>query len=276
MDAGLIDDSQLKRALSDQVQWNRPLGVTLVKLGIVREQDILDVLSRQLDRPTVDVEGKRVADDVLELVPYEMALSRRCLPLAVVEKAGRADELLLGLSDPTDLELMDDIGFRTGMIVQPILVADGHLEEAIDINYRPRANHDELPLITPEQVLRPARPERAAAHPDPGSAPTPQQERELVLNDEAAPATKPAPPTAPARPVAPPAQPVAATPAPVQPQPPARPPARAAARPPARPTDADLDSEVLRALIDLLVDKGVIDPDELIDWLEPGKKRRES
>ncbi len=245
IDAGLIDDSQLKTALSDQVQWERPLGVTLVKLGMVGEDDILDVLSRQLDRPLVDVEGKRVADDVLELVPYDVALARRCLPLAVLKK-GPVDDLLLGISDPTDLELMDDIGFRTGMQVQPILVADGKLEQAIDLNYRPRADHQELPLITPDQVLRPGQAERAPAHArqlEQVSAPKPQQEPELVLHEVVEPAQA-------AHEVAAPA-------------------------PPERRSmgDTSLDGDVLQALIDLLVAKGIIHPDELIDWLEPGGKR---
>ena len=246
IEAGLIDHSQLETALSDQVQWQRPLGVTLVKLGMVGEDDILDVLSRQLDRPQLDVEGKRVADSVLELVPYEVALARRCLPLAILKKEP-VDELLLGITDPTDLELMDDIGFRTGMQVQPILVADGKLEEAINLNYRPRATHHGLPLITPEQVLRPGQAKRAparAGQPEQAAAPKPEQEPELVLDEEVEPAERGAQKVAPTAP------------------------------PERRPRgNSSLDGDMLRALIDLLVAKGIIDPDELLDWLESREKR---
>jgi type IV pilus assembly protein PilB len=246
LEAGLVDESQLKIALADQGQWQRPLGVTLVKLGFVSETDIVAVLSEQLEIPVVHVVGKRIATEVLELVPHEIAQRRRCLPL-FVGKTGQLEELYLGIADPTDIELVDDISFRTGLQVCPVLVMDGQLEEAIAANYSPRADFEDLVPLEPEDIMEPeeAR-DGAVAHAKPAAPKplAPTYESELVLKAERV--DPPARPQRPERPSSP-----------QQPEP------RVSAERPS-PLPPPLDTHLLRALIELLVDRGVISTEELI------------
>ena len=44
LEAGLINEFQLRKALSDQRQWRRPLGTTLIDMGFVSEADLMRVL----------------------------------------------------------------------------------------------------------------------------------------------------------------------------------------------------------------------------------------
>ncbi len=133
--AGLIDEMQLRAALGDQSNWGQRLGVTLVKMGLLEERDLVRALAQQLQLPVVDLEGKRVQPEVLELVPVEFAEKHLCVPLFIKEHGGLRT-LHVGMDDPCDLEVLDDLEFRTGLKVQAVLVSPSGLCEAIDRLYR--------------------------------------------------------------------------------------------------------------------------------------------
>ena len=133
--AGLIDEFQLHAALADQAKRGRPLGTTLIALGFIGEEDMLGVLGHQLKTPISQLPGLDIPEEVLELVPLEVAEKYHCIPIFVRDGAG-VRELHLGMSDPTDLSALDDIGSRTGMAVYPVLVLHGQLEDAINRHYR--------------------------------------------------------------------------------------------------------------------------------------------
>lgn len=132
--AGLIDELQLTRALGEQKQWGKRLGQMLLKLGFVEEADLLGVLAKQLGLSAVRLEGKRVDPEVLELIPAQLARKHRCLPL-FVKRVGGIDELYLGMDDPSDLAAIDDLSFRTGRRIHPVLVGSFELSDALERFY---------------------------------------------------------------------------------------------------------------------------------------------
>jgi len=142
---GMIDEFQLRSALSDQKRWGRPLGVTLVRLGFVEEPELLRVLSRQLDTPVVDLQGKRIAPEALALLPVEIVEKYRCIPL-FKKREGGLEVLYVGMEDPTDLRVADDLAFRTGLTIRCALVGPTQLDEAIERHYHKFGWDDDLEL----------------------------------------------------------------------------------------------------------------------------------
>ena len=134
VEAKMIDDFQLRSALSDQKRWGQPLGVTLLKLGFLEEDEMVRVLSRQLDVPIVDLRSKRIAPEILSAIPIQVAEKLRCIPLFKKTDGGR-DVLYLGMEDPTDLSVLDDLVFRIGIDIRPVLVGPNQLTEAIERHY---------------------------------------------------------------------------------------------------------------------------------------------
>ena len=177
IEARLLDDSRLRTALSDQSQWGRPLGATLVKLGFVDEHDMVRILSQQLKIPFTDLEGKRVEEEVLALLTHEVALKYRCLPLVVCQD-GAAKQLYVALCDPLDLTVLDQIGFLASMDILPVLVGESQLEQAIDVNYRKRETHSYLEPFVAEDITSPGEEASTAA-----KAASPS-EPEVMLEDE--------------------------------------------------------------------------------------------
>ncbi len=204
LEAGLINELQLGIALSEQRQWRRSLGSTLINMGFVSEADLMRVLSDQLCYPVADLDAKIVEPEVIELVPYEVATEHHCLPLAVQPK-GAITELYLARFDPTDLAVIDDIGFRTGHEVRPVLVGEQQLEGAIQRSYRTGDVHGILKRVTLDDIEDPGAPRRraqpAAAEPEPVRGPTlesepsdsqlpaPVDEPEVVLTERVTAAT---------------------------------------------------------------------------------------
>lgn len=205
--AGVIDEFQLRSALGEQQRWGGRLGVTMIKLGFVDERDMVHALASQLRLPVARLEGKRLAPEVLALVPVEIAEKLMCLPLFVKEEAGLRT-LFVGMEDPCDLAAIDDVAFRTGMRVKPVLMGPSELCEAIDRFYHRPQGDEEVELTEPEPAL------------DPPPVPEPEVGPAAVARDEDATA-----------PTAPPAEASSKT--------------------------------VLRALTQLLIEKGVIDKGEL-------------
>jgi len=128
--AGAITKHQLAAALAEQRKWGKPLGMMLVAMDYLDEETLVRTLARQLGLPVAWLRGKRIAPEVLEMVPAELAKKHRCLPLSVREETG-GRVLYLAMQDPADLEALDDVRFRVGCQIKPVLVAPGELEEAL-------------------------------------------------------------------------------------------------------------------------------------------------
>ncbi|MCZ6781893.1 MAG: hypothetical protein O7G30_01155, partial [Proteobacteria bacterium] len=156
--AGVIDQFQLRSALGEQQRWGGRLGVTMIKLGFIEEKELVHALASQLGLPVAHLEGKRIERDVLALISVEVAERSMCLPLFVKEDAGKRT-LYLGMEDPCDLSVLDDLRFRTGMQVKPVLMGPSELCEGIDRFYHRPEPETEVELTRPEPVALPLEPE---------------------------------------------------------------------------------------------------------------------
>jgi hypothetical protein len=140
--AGIVSRAQLEMALAEHKKWGGRLGLALIKLGFLTEADLVRALASQLDLPVASLDGKRIPQSILALVPHDFADEHTCLPLFVKEEAGK-DTLYLATDDPCNLDVLDDLAFRTGLAVKPVVVAASEICEGIDRFYRDRGTGDE-------------------------------------------------------------------------------------------------------------------------------------
>ncbi len=133
--AGLITETQLSAALSSQRTWGGKVGSTLVRMGFVREGDILKCLSAQLRLPSVDFRKVRVSPRALAAVPLRIAEKYTVMPVALKEDKGKKS-VLLAMADPTNLDAVHEIQFQTGVTVKPAVSTESAVLAAIDRYYR--------------------------------------------------------------------------------------------------------------------------------------------
>ena len=132
--AGEIDEFQLNSALSYQRHWGGQIGSSLVKLGYIGEDDLLRFLSEQLNLTRIDLSRISIPPVVLESVPVEKALEYNIIPVDRKEMNGTI-YLLIAMSNPTNLIVIDALQFATGCRVRPALAAHDSIREAIERCY---------------------------------------------------------------------------------------------------------------------------------------------
>jgi type IV pilus assembly protein PilB len=128
---GRLDEDQLRSALAHQRRWGGRLGRAIVSLGFLPEPTFLEALSEQLGARFVTIGRRPVAPEVLRLVPEKLIRSRHVLPLERLQESRRGP-LVVAVSDPGDLGVVDEISFATGLDVRLVLAGDADLTMAID------------------------------------------------------------------------------------------------------------------------------------------------
>lgn len=128
---GVISYAQLEQALNSQRQSGHKLGRTLIDMGIVMENRLLEFLSRQLQIPLLNLHQYKIDPDAVRLLPE--ALARRFRALVLSHSGGEA---VVGMADPTDLAAYDEIARTLKTPVQMALVRETDLLEVLDQLYR--------------------------------------------------------------------------------------------------------------------------------------------
>src|SRR4030095_14210337 len=126
----LITPQQLKEALDYQRVNGGRLASTLVSLGMLSDEEVTAMLSRQYGVSSVNLDLFEVDPAAVALVPQETAERYSVLPLSRVGAT-----LTLAMVDPTNVFAIDDIKFMTGLSVEPVVVSEGALNIAVKKYY---------------------------------------------------------------------------------------------------------------------------------------------
>ena len=133
----LISSQQLREALEYQRTNSGRLGSNLVYLGIISDDVITAVLSRQYGVPSINLELFQIEVETIKLISQEVAQKYSVLPIS---KVGAT--LTLAMADPTNVFAMDDIKFMTGLNVEPVIASETSLVIAIGKYYSPTSQID--------------------------------------------------------------------------------------------------------------------------------------
>src|SRR6188474_1095676 len=126
-----ISPAQLQEALNYQKTNGGKLGFTLVHLGFVKDEEITALLSKQYGVPSINLTQFDVDASVIKLIPSETANKYQIVPLS---RAGAT--LTIAMTDPTNVFAMDDIKFRTGYNVEPVVASELSISDAIQKYYQ--------------------------------------------------------------------------------------------------------------------------------------------
>lgn len=129
VDAGLITENQLRQALAACKRGGLRLGQQLVREGIVKEADIVDLISRQMQLAKYTAERFPVDPRLSEVIPAEMALRSKLVPLS---KEGSL--IRVAMTDPLDVSAIEDVEIFKNCEVEPVICTErelGYLTSAV-------------------------------------------------------------------------------------------------------------------------------------------------
>ena len=128
----IISSEQLDHALTDQKSSGRKLGDTLIALGFISEPQLLRFLAQQLNIPFLDIAQRQINAEQAQIIPETYARRYRAIVLEADE-----NEVLLGMSDPTDLGGLDQLGpLVAPRTIELAIVQENQILEAFDAVYR--------------------------------------------------------------------------------------------------------------------------------------------
>ena len=167
--AGCITADMVAQAVEEQRTTGERIGAVLVRLGADPE-DVARTLALQV-RMRYMGPPLRVDPAAVALVNASLARRLRALPVRCDERA-----VTVALTDPLDVAVLDDLRFRLGRRVEPVVVSPATLEQAIQNAYDDGAVRDLARRFNGNTRVR------AAAQ-----APTPDELSALRRASEAAP-----------------------------------------------------------------------------------------
>lgn len=130
--AGVITEDQLQTALAEQKKWGGKLGYLLVEMNFLEEETLVKALSKQLGLPRIDFKGLVIPPEALAQVDGDYADRRQVLPISY-DAAKKT--LVVAASDPGDLAVIDELGFRTGCRIKIAIAGERALARAIREHY---------------------------------------------------------------------------------------------------------------------------------------------
>jgi type IV pilus assembly protein PilB len=126
----LITPDQLRKALEDQKSNGSRLESALVKLGYIKEDELLSFLSAQYRVPSVKISKIEVNPNVVKLVPSSVAKKHFIIPTNRV-----GTRLTLAMLDPSNIPVIDEVKFITGFRVEPVVASETEIIDAIKKYY---------------------------------------------------------------------------------------------------------------------------------------------
>ena len=126
MQDGIISEAAVLDAQEAAKKDRVALVPYLVKNEMADSRAIAVAASHEFGVPLLDLDSIEIDLDCIRAVDQKLLNKHRVLPLVK-----RGQRLFLAISDPTNLQAIDDIKFQTSMRVDPIVVEQAALEERI-------------------------------------------------------------------------------------------------------------------------------------------------
>jgi type II secretory ATPase GspE/PulE/Tfp pilus assembly ATPase PilB-like protein len=131
IEAELITPEQLKEALTTQATHRkRRIGDILIEMGAVSVRQIQFALSDKLGIPYVNAREFKIGPGALEAVDTAFAIRHQVLPLLRI-----GESLVVAVENPLAIDFLQDLRFRTGMTISPVMANPQELKVRIAKEY---------------------------------------------------------------------------------------------------------------------------------------------
>ena len=128
--AGLVDDSQAAEVIDEHERTGKPTKDVAQELGLITEDQGLDLIAQHLGAERVDLEHMSVAAETLQTVPGSVARMYNVMPVAV-----EGNTVTLAVASLITPETSDEIAFVLSKDIQFAVASPGAITGAISRYY---------------------------------------------------------------------------------------------------------------------------------------------
>ena len=123
---GIVAEEKLADATEGAKKAKIPLVAYLVNENLADARAVAVAASHEFGVPLLDLDAMEIEVEVVQAVDQKLIEKHRVLPLVK-----RGQRLFVGISDPTNLQAIDDIKFQTSLRIDPVVVEQDKLEDRI-------------------------------------------------------------------------------------------------------------------------------------------------
>ena len=124
---GLMEQDAAQQAWGECLSDKLPFVSYVVGKGMVQGHVLAQIAAEEFGVPVMDISAIQVDPDVTKLVKEKLIRDHHALPLYK-----RGSKLFVAVSDPTNLQALDEIKFAVGAQTEAVVVEDDKLIQAID------------------------------------------------------------------------------------------------------------------------------------------------
>ena len=124
---GIISEEKLHEAIGAAKKDKLPLIAYLVGADLADARAVAVAASHEFGVPLLDLDAIEIDLEVVRTVDQKLITKHRVLPLVQ-----RGQRIFLAITDPTNLQAIDDIKFATSLRVDPVVVEQDKLEDRIN------------------------------------------------------------------------------------------------------------------------------------------------
>lgn len=126
-----ISPEDLEQALKEQKKSGGELSKILVKLGLIGEDTLAQVLSEGLGLPPINISRLTIDPEVVQIIPKAIARKYQIMPVSLM-----GDHLTLAMADPLNIFIIDNVKALTGYTINPIIGRPNDMAKTIERYYR--------------------------------------------------------------------------------------------------------------------------------------------
>lgn len=130
VEAGLVTEEQLAEAVKAHQELGGPLARILVKLRLVKEDDLLAYVAKREGLDVTKSEDVAIDKEIMAKLPRDLVEKHELVPLSHT-----ATDLKLALPDPSDLPAIEEVRFLTGLEVLVSLISSRDALKVIGSHY---------------------------------------------------------------------------------------------------------------------------------------------
>ncbi|MEY2480541.1 MAG: type pilus assembly protein PilB [Verrucomicrobiota bacterium] len=123
---GLLLPNQLEEAVALQRKEGGRLLKILTDKQFVTDQDMAFSMGRCLNTPPINLAKLRVPEEIMSLVPRDMAKANKLVPIARLD-----GKLFVAMADPTNVLAIDDLKRRVSLEIMPMITTEKAVTDAL-------------------------------------------------------------------------------------------------------------------------------------------------
>ncbi|KAF0808940.1 type IV fimbrial assembly protein PilB [Alcanivorax sp. S71-1-4] len=123
----VLAEDRARDALAGARQEKLSLVTYIVRKGLARAADVSRIVAEEFGDPVIDLSAFSPEMLVKGLVDHKLVEKHRVLPLF-----RRGSRLFVAVSDPTNLQALEDLRFNTGLNIETIIAEEDKLGQWID------------------------------------------------------------------------------------------------------------------------------------------------